>query len=936
MSKGPTLSIKPKRISAFNTLLDDASSEESSGDLDFLEEQTVDLSFADNKEVDIMGMVESALAQQAMVPRDMKFDDSAMPRARNFLEWCTSPNFLKVSPYLEQALIGIRLFSEWCPRCSPDPAWILTENHEPQEGLGAIKKNLVLLEHGVCPRCKVGRAELLRKGELNFYNELAVNAGQRCLVGHTPVVTRQGIMPIDHLVIGHTVPGFHKAPHNVYAHSGQKLQKIRQVYVSESEATTRVELDRGFVVSGTSDHPLRTRKGFRHLSEIRAGDEVEIRLGTNCWGKIHVPHTVYEAGRSTRAAALEYVQKNSFCTPEGDTYRGTEESCQMVIAILLNAGYLPNVVRDSELTHVHYDLRDKPLNRSIYVPVRSVEEGEEAVTYDLQMDGLPQFVSAGMISHNSGKSIVVAMISSYQTHILLKSQDPTGILGIDKATVLHGTFVALTQKQATDTLWSPFFNYVMSSPWFQRYHALIKSHERKYGQEVMKIRDTFILYGHRNFVIYPAGPDGRVLRGRTRVLGALDEIAYFDNDPDSKKVKVSATLVYGALDRSLATVRAAELRLLAADYNDAFTGIMLNVSSPLHARDKINELLRQAQGSKSLLGIHAPTWKMNPTMPRNCAFIQEAFRKNPVEAMRDYGAEAPLSANPFLTQLTYIENTIRAKGRNLCVYQHAIIKHKDGTRQRYGKLVKAAETTKASILALDAGYSNNSFSMTIGSRDDAGVISVDCLIEIIPKPGIPLNYSLIFDEIIKPICRIRNVRVILADQWNSIKLLQDAKLEIDSIEHADKYSLKYSDLWAVKTLIETEVPRITLPRLQHVETVRDTLLYDQDEYPYCFEGKPTEHLLMQMQTVQDTGHSVVKNTGATDDLWRALALMVYGFECGEYDEVLQKEVAVEALNRDPKRLAFSGGRKADGAAGTGRGQPSTMAMGVARTRILSK
>lgn len=927
-------SASPKRINAFSRILSDASEEQENGDLDFLEDKAVDLSFAEEKEIDIEGMVDAALKQQALVPRDLKFDDSSMPRAKNFLEWLISPNFLKVSPYLEQALIGIRLFSEYCPRCSPNPAWLLTENHEPQEGIGAIKKHIVLLEHNKCPKCKVGRAELMRNGELNFYNELAVNAGQRCVVGYTPVVTAQGLVPISHLVMGHTVPGFHKAPHNVYAHSGAKLQPIKQVYVADAEPTYELTLENGLRLTGTADHPVRTRRGFTRLSDIGLDDQCQIVLGTNCWGRLLNPTCLIEAARSAKKVALEYIR--DLCHDDGQEliFRGPEDDAQLVAAVWMNAGYMPTISRD-DFTSVRIPSKCAPVSQSVFLPVSSIEDGESVETYDLCMDGLPQFVASGMVQHNSGKSIVVAMISTYQTHIILKSQNPCGILGIDQATTLHGTFVALTQKQASDTLWSPFFNYVMASPWFQRYHALIKSQERRYGQEVMKIRDTFIMYGHRNLVIYPAGPDGRVLRGRARILGALDEIAYFDNDPDSKKVKVSATLVYGALDRSMATARAAEQRLLAADYDDAFTAIMMNVSSPLHARDKINELMRQAQGSKSLLGIHAPTWKMNPTMPRNCQFIAEAFRKNPVEAMRDYGAEAPLSANPFLTQITYIENCVREKGRNKCVYNHHILKHKDGTRQRYGKLVKAPESSRASVLALDAGYTNNSFAMVIGSRDDAGVIDVDCLIEIMPKPGIPLNYTMIFNDLVIPICKLRNVRVMMADQWNSIKLLQDAKLSIPGMEAADKYSLKYSDLWAVKTLIECEYPRLTLPRLTSGISVRDTLDYDQDEYPACFEGRPVEHLLMQMQTVQDTGHSVIKNQGATDDLWRAMALMIYAFECGEYDEYLAHSAPL-SINRDPNRLAVLGGRKDIGSAGSGRAQPGRIALGVAKGRLVRK
>lgn len=1379
--KGPAFTIQPKRIAAFDALLGDDVAV-ADDQMDFLSENSVgSLAFLEKGELNIVDLVEKALEDRSLVPRDLKFDDSAMSVPPNFLEWTTSPTYLKADPYLEQALIGIRLFAEWCPRCSNNE-WLHIENHEPQEGIAGIRKNLVLLEHNKCPKCGARRSELLKNGELDFYNELAVNAGQRCVTGATPVVTSGGIKPIHHMFIGHTTPGFHKARLGCAAHNGTRIAQVKQIFISSEEAVKCVVLENGMFIEATDDHPLRCVQGFKHVKNIQAGESVQIVLGTNSWGKVTSPTNIFDAGISTRTAALDYLTRNSLGHDTEGTrvYVCDSEQAQMAWSILLNAGFMPDVHRHQHEFYVTFDLTQECRPRSVYLEVLEVHETEPQITYDLLMDGMPQFVAGGFLNHNSGKSVVTAMISTYLTQKILMSQSPTGILGIDPTTMLHGTFVALTQKQASDTLWTPYFQYISQSPWFQQYHEIIRRHERRYGVEVMKIRDTFVMYGHRNLVVYPAGPDGRILRGRTRIfclsgnsrvntnaglvkiennltglstrlgsssrnikhwvktklatnmrrvrlangqyidltadhkmlamlpekrvwrradlmqgeyaavtlggdfpkqllltgpetsvplreqyirrmyelgtfttdelcegmpkfkglnstraalvradllsksrngsfgpsvfvvhgelsqalavsadktsgivrdkrdafvcpermtpelahvlaylvtdgnygkgkefvynsqsldkaqhyqsclntvfgvafpitsylsktkqvvyrvsigikevknflrhigldaassrtkrvpecifrsdrasvvayintsilsdggvrykglyyysesselvhdvqqlllrlgyysvqnktrnavtmtaectalfleqdydgrdkrqnkdfleslsdrqdnLGsqrwfklpysdsyidrsegvvwtrvvevterpnewvydvqvdhkdhaftangivvhncAIDEVAYFDNDADSKKVKASASMVYGALDRSLATVRSAERKQLASGYDNAFTGYFFNISSPVHARDKINELLRLSFGSKKILGIHAPTWKMNPTMPRDSEFLVEAFRRDPVGAARDYGAEAPMSANPFITQPVFIEKSIREKGRNMVVYQHHYIKFPNGKKQRYGSIVKAATTTRPSIMAIDAGYTNNSFALVVGSRNDNSVISVDCLVEIVPKPGIPLSYNKIFEEIIVPLCRARNVRVLLADQWQSLKLLQDA-LAACSLDASDQYSLKYRDMWGVKTLLESDPPRISLPRLQHADDIYETLKYDGDEYPWCFEGKPTEHLMMQLQTVQDTGHSVLKNTGATDDLWRAMALMTYGFECTEYDEYLVVK-ETKAINRDPNRLGTMAGRR--NVAQSLSKTVGSMALGSVRTRRIGR
>ncbi|AQT28491.1 putative terminase [Erwinia phage vB_EamM_Yoloswag] len=931
--KGPAFTIQPKRIAAFDALLGDDVAV-ADDQMDFLSENSVgSLAFLEKGELNIVDLVEKALEDRSLVPRDLKFDDSAMSVPPNFLEWTTSPTYLKADPYLEQALIGIRLFAEWCPRCSNNE-WLHIENHEPQEGIAGIRKNLVLLEHNKCPKCGARRSELLKNGELDFYNELAVNAGQRCVTGATPVVTSGGIKPIHHMFIGHTTPGFHKARLGCAAHNGTRIAQVKQIFISSEEAVKCVVLENGMFIEATDDHPLRCVQGFKHVKNIQAGESVQIVLGTNSWGKVTSPTNIFDAGISTRASALDYLTRNSLGHDTEGTrvYVCDSEQAQMAWSILLNAGFMPDVHRHQHEFYVTFDLTQECRPRSVYLEVLEVHETEPQITYDLLMDGMPQFVAGGFLNHNSGKSVVTAMISTYLTQKILMSQSPTGILGIDPTTMLHGTFVALTQKQASDTLWTPYFQYISQSPWFQQYHEIIRRHERRYGVEVMKIRDTFVMYGHRNLVVYPAGPDGRILRGRTRIFAAIDEVAYFDNDADSKKVKASASMVYGALDRSLATVRSAERKQLASGYDNAFTGYFFNISSPVHARDKINELLRLSFGSKKILGIHAPTWKMNPTMPRDSEFLVEAFRRDPVGAARDYGAEAPMSANPFITQPVFIEKSIREKGRNMVVYQHHYIKFPNGKKQRYGSIVKAATTTRPSIMAIDAGYTNNSFALVVGSRNDNSVISVDCLVEIVPKPGIPLSYNKIFEEIIVPLCRARNVRVLLADQWQSLKLLQDA-LAACSLDASDQYSLKYRDMWGVKTLLESDPPRISLPRLQHADDIYETLKYDGDEYPWCFEGKPTEHLMMQLQTVQDTGHSVLKNTGATDDLWRAMALMTYGFECTEYDEYLVVK-ETKAINRDPNRLGTMAGRR--NVAQSLSKTVGSMALGSVRTRRIGR
>jgi intein/homing endonuclease len=822
-------------------------------DIGFLNEGPIGVTL--DTELDIEALIDEAIADRSLASRDLKFDDSQMPRAKNFLEWCTGRHFLKADPYLEQALIGIRLFAEYCPRCS-DVEWMDIDNHEPQEGLEGLRQHVTCMEHGHCPKCGVGRAELLRNKELKFYNELAVNAGQRCVTGDTHVLTRNGIERIG--AIGADRPyGFSNYCAPVF--NGTEFETTSDFYRGREENVYALRLSNGYVLRGTRDHPVETTSGFKTLGAIAQGEVVPVHVNQQCWGtdiptieqlklasevmfnakcastpatnRAQVQNCLFGKARQvepdlykvlgfwvaegrggfisnmdpavnefvystlTRYMSKRYVRKyktgvevcgfrakawlaaalgttvddltsgsagkrvpdvvlrspkeyvcsflQGLFEGDGSCSTGTKRSTGSVsyasisktlaydvYTILVNLGIMPSIrermswatngsekqeskpywsvsfkseqcvtrfyeqvgffsnrkntklekcldrkrntqaknpvkcenysflkeevksALDSVQTQLNqfelnYAFRSNPekfrrfkskkrlglftvfgrmgssvlgcrwdklfsedraltktklkficesiLDFDSYLSRESVDKfkfwldlchtdtfllrvksctvtADVEETFDFTLPETHKFVTQGVISHNSGKSILVAMLSSYITHQILKVQRPTEVLGIGDNTILHGTFVALTQKQAMDTLWEPYYGYLLTSPWFQKYHALIREYERKYGVEVMKIRDTFVLYRHRSLVVYPAGPDKRVLRGRTRIFSATDEIGWFDNNEASAKVKTSAREVHIALDRSLLTVRAEEQRQIAADFDLAFTG----------------------------------------------------------------------------------------------------------------------------------------------------------------------------------------------------------------------------------------------------------------------------------------------------------------------------------------------------------------------------
>lgn len=534
------------------------------------------------------------------------------------------------------------------------------------------------------------------------------------------------------------------------------------------------------------------------------------------------------------------------------------------------------------------------------------------------------YEAALSVGQRGGKSAWLGMMAAYLTHLQLKLQKPNEVYGLLRANILHGTFAALTYAQAKDTLWEPYYGHLTDSPWFTQYHSMLDDASEKYGEELYKLKDTFVMYRHRRILVYPAGPDKRTLRGRTRFMASIDELGWFPNDANNSKVKMNANEVYIALERSLLTVRASAESLMKQGFYNIPTAYFLNISSPSSVRDKIMELVRKAQGSKKIYGVIKPTWEMNPKVPRSA--LDEEFRKDPVAAMRDYGAEPPLTASPFIASRSAVEACFGTKSNPIRI-AHAQKKSKDGTITRYAHIEKMGHTGKPSVLAIDAGYTNNSFALCVAHLEDHKFPRIDMLVEIIPLPGIPLNYSLIYQEILMPLIDGRNVVLVGADRWNSLKILSDIEeeFEIQTVQH----SIKYAEMQVFKSYVLDQQLMFPLPK----GDVDEILKYDQSDYPNCFKGKPAEHFVLQLLTVQDTGASVTKGDQLTDDLVRASMLATTLLLDPQYTELWDQEEREMKARFAPDQMGVYRGGSGGRSATPGRGSSSgSMSLGTIKQR----
>lgn len=481
---------------------------------------------------------------------------------------------------------------------------------------------------------------------------------------------------------------------------------------------------------------------------------------------------------------------------------------------------------------------------------------------------LDHYEIAGLAGQRGGKTAVVSMISSYNHHRFLKVQSPNKLYKLRSEVTLISTFAALTFQQAKENLWDPFLGIIRGGAWYQNYHQMLDYYGNKYGEELYKMGEEMLRYRHRNLLSYASGPNMKTMRGRTRFDGGIDEIGFFNHGAGDKGVKSSAEEVYTAMKNSYRTLRSGHMRLRQAGFDNIPGPMFSNISSPYSISDKIVDLYRQSRKSKIIYGFKFATWEMNPTIKRED--LNEEFEKNPVNAMRDYGAEPPLSASGFIQKLAHTKE-IFSKTPNAIVVTPRRIKAPGGKRQTSARVsFNWRDNSVAKILAIDAGYVNNSFAFAVGHCNQETMHPImDAFGEVMPTPDCPINFHDLCSEVLVRIIRDLSVTMVVSDRWQNIKLLQDLQAEtgVDIEEHR----LKYGDFDHYRQHVFDGT--LQVPALEMKPKIAIELGDTGQQYPTCFQSTPVAHYLFQLMTVQDyPGETVEKGDKFTDDIFRASVL----------------------------------------------------------------
>ena len=509
------------------------------------------------------------------------------------------------------------------------------------------------------------------------------------------------------------------------------------------------------------------------------------------------------------------------------------------------------------------------------------------------------------VGQRSGKTSLIWMISPAIIHEYLQIPNPAKFMRQLDVTEFHATFVGVTAEDAYKNVWSPMDNVFTWSPWYRMYHQFLDEEGKRIGTELYKHLDTFITYHHKGIYASSGNADFRKLRGKTRIIGGMDEPSYMTGD----KIVMNAWQAYDALNNSLSTLQTAHGKIFSR-FPWAPTAYGLYTSSTRSKQDFIMGMHKRARRVPSIYSKKMATWEFNPNMPRDCEFIKSKYLEDYAAAERDYASNPPFASDPYIRKASMIVPILSKRSNVLSIDKIKVTRDSLGGKALY-PTIKCIPHTYPCVLSVDAGYKKNSFAIALTHRipvkddPDSYLLATSGLLEIAPREGIPISYSKVYDEVICKIIEKFNVVLFATDQWQGIDLQSRVynDFEIDALQ----YSVKYDDFELLRTNISSETWE--LPKLDG--DLKEVLAMEKDLDELVFR-KPVSHLMLQLLLSKDTGKSVVKNTDAgedfTDDLLRAAVLGVSLIENEEYAHLFETEGRFGVYNGPMGAVAsFAGG-----------------------------
>ena len=363
-------------------------------------------------------------------------------------------------------------------------------------------------------------------------------------------------------------------------------------------------------------------------------------------------------------------------------------------------------------------------------------------------------------------------------------------------------------------------------------------------------------------------PDGHTFIQNVIVGGnSIDEIGWFDfGDESKKKVTLSADGIYAALNNSLRTIRSEAKAKQAGGLYDVPTGLAVNASSPSNINDMIMKLIREGADMPKRKVFHLATWEAHPRM--TYADIAAEIT-NPLELARDFEAVPPLAANPFIHDDDTVFRAIDVdRDRRFLTGIQDYHTDSFGKKSACLKLtIHRASKQIPRVLSVDPGVSHDSFGLSMLSFYPPDITMVDDVLECKPEPGCPVNFHLLFNDVIVPIIEKFYIVAVVYDQWQSQMQMDEIRTKYHTL--SEQIALVWDDFVNFRSALlsaKLKFPNPEKPAMGIKDPSTDIDVFSKNA--------PRLKLIAQLLMVNEAGRKVTKPQGCkiSDDIFRSVVV----------------------------------------------------------------
>ena len=237
-----------------------------------------------------------------------------------------------------------------------------------------------------------------------------------------------------------------------------------------------------------------------------------------------------------------------------------------------------------------------------------------------------------VLGRRSGKSLLSAIIASYELYKLLRRGNPQAHYGMPSSSEIRILCVANDKEQA-GIVFEEMSGHVTRVDYFKSSLA----HDTKTFLKFRTKNDAKVFgkKGRSTLTATFKSSIAKGLRGRGIICMILDELAFFIDDGKSSAKKVYKALTPSAKqfspkdpeDRRI-PVGPTEARVISISSPDAKEGFFYRLYL---------QSLTNSKASSNMLMVQAPTWEVNPTVSQEDYEIE--YAKEPREFATEYGAK---------------------------------------------------------------------------------------------------------------------------------------------------------------------------------------------------------------------------------------------------------------------------------------------------------